>query len=180
MIQRFIILGILKKHPATGYDIKKFITKELGLFSQLETRSIYYPLQKMEKEGFVERKEVPQARLRKYTYCITSRGEREFSRLAKEALLSERRPFIEIDIPLYFLSFLNKEEVLPLLRLRMRFLREAENWLLTKRQELKSSPRNIQLLIGHHLGLVATERTFLKEMFDTVKQQKFDPPPEKA
>lgn len=171
MIQRLIILGILKKHPATGYDIKKFIIKELGLFSQLETKSIYYPLEKMEKEGLVKKKEVKNTRVRKYTYCITSRGEREFSRLARQSLLSQRRPFIEIDIPLYFLSFLDKKEVLPLLRLRMRFLKEAEKWLFSKQRELHDSPRNIQLLLEHHLSLIATEREFLKEMFATVKQQ---------
>ncbi len=171
MIQRFIILGILKKNPATGYDIKKFITNELGSFSQLETKSIYYPLQKMEKEGLVEKKEIKSARLRKYRYCITAKGEKEFSRLAKEALRSQRRPFIEIDIPLYFLAFLNKKEVLPLLRLRMRFLREVEQWLIEKQNQLEDSPRNIQLLLEHHLALVATEKVFLREMVSTVKNQ---------
>ena len=104
MIQNLIILGFLKTRPASGYDIKKFIDKDLGIFSQLETSSIYYPLKKMEAEGLIEKEEVKDRKVRKYMYRITAKGEREFIRLSKKALVSQKRPFIDIDIPLYFLE----------------------------------------------------------------------------
>jgi DNA-binding PadR family transcriptional regulator len=170
MIQRLIILGILKKNPSTGYDIKKFIEKELGIFSNIDTHSIYYPLRKMEKEGLVEKREIREAHLKKYIYCITPKGEREFLHLAKDTFLSERRPFIDIDIPLYFLSFLNKQEVLPLLRLRLRFLIKVKRWLLGKKKELREAPKNIQLLLQHHLKLATAEKSFIKEMISAIKQ----------
>ncbi len=169
MIQRLAILGILKIKPSSGYDIKKFIEKELKVFSELETKSIYYPLKKMEEEGLVAKKEIKNAPLRKSVYYITPKGEREFFKLAQKTLLSQRRPFVEIDLPLYFLPFLDKKNVLALLRLRLRFLNRVREWLSKKEKELKDAPANIQLLIRHHLKLATAEKSFIKDMIRSVK-----------
>lgn len=173
MIQKLIILGLLKKNPASGYDIRKFMDKELGIFSQLEAQSIYYSLKKMEKEGLIERKELKgRTHLKKYTYYITAKGERSFLELCKEVLLSQSRPFIELDIALYFLPFLDKKEIMPFLRLRLRFLERVKNWLIDKQKEFKEAPANISLIIDHHSKLVAAEKDFLKGMVKTVKYEK--------
>ena len=112
-IQRLIILGILKEGPKHGYEIKKIIKKELGVFTSLENKSIYYPLKIMEKGRLIKKDAVKgQGRLLRYVYSITSHGNKEFLKLAMEAFLSEKRPFIDIDIPLYFLPYLGKKEVL--------------------------------------------------------------------
>ena len=171
MIQNLIILGFLKKNPASGYDIKKFIQKELGVFSELESQSIYYPLNQMEKEGLIEQAETEGAqKLKKYIYSITAKGDRVFRELCKKALLSQSRPFIELDIVLYFLPFLNKKDILPLLRLRLRFLQKVLVWLKDKQGELKDSPKNLRLLVEHHNKLALAERTFLGEVIATVKE----------
>lgn len=172
MIQNLIILGFLKTRPASGYDIKKFIDKDLGIFSQLETSSIYYPLKKMEAEGLIEKEEVKDRKVRKYIYRITAKGEREFIRLSKKALVSQKRPFIDIDIPLYFLSFLNKKDILPLLRLQLIFLNRVQRWLINKRSDFKKYPKNIHLILKHHLDLAITEREFIKEMIGVIKENK--------
>jgi PadR family transcriptional regulator, phenolic acid-responsive transcriptional regulator len=172
MIQKLIILGLLKKQPSTGYDIKKFIEKELGIFSKLETQSIYYPLKQLDKSGMVTKKVVTETKRPRHVYCITLKGQKEFERLSREALLSNRRPFIDIDIPLYFLPLLDKKKVLPLLRLRLRILQQVKTWLSAKQKELKNDPRNIQLLIQHHLKLAAAESEFLQAMVQTVKTGK--------
>ncbi len=170
MIQRLIILGALKRKPSSGYDIKKFIQKELGMFSPLELKSIYYPLKKMEKEGLIEKRE-KRNHLKKYVYYITPRGEKEFFRLCKETLLSQKRPFLEWDIALYFLPFLNKKEILPLLRLRLLFLEKVKKWLEEKLEEFRNSPKNFFLLVNHHLRLVLAEKDFLKSLIKVIKKK---------
>ncbi len=170
MIQKLIVLGFLKKDSASGYDIKKSIDKELGLFSEIENRSIYYPLKKMEKEGLIRKKELKiKGHLKKYIYSITPQGEKEFFKLFRQSLLSQKRPFIESDIALYFISFLRGEDILPLLRLRLRFLENVKKWLFNKEKELKSAPKNLDLLLKHHLKLAAAEKDFIGEMIDIVK-----------
>ncbi len=171
MIQRLIILGLLKKNPASGYDIKKFINKELGMFAEPGVHSIYYPLKKMEKEGLIKKREFKgKSRLKKYMYAITPKGEREFLNLCEDVLLSQQRPFIELDVALYFLPFLDKRKITSLLRWRMIFLEKVKSWLLEKEEELKEAPKNFSLLIKHQLQLAVAEKDFMEEMIKTIKK----------
>jgi len=169
MIQRLIILGILKEKPSSGYDIKKFIERELGVFSQLDTSSIYYPLRKMEKEGLIKKKELKEKHFKKYVYSITPKGEKEFIKLYKEVLISQKRPFIDIDIPLYFLPYLEKKEILLRLRLRKRFLERAKQWLINKLELEKNFLPHQNLIFKHHFNLLEAEEKFLKEFIEFVK-----------
>jgi len=171
MMQNLIILGFLKKNPASGYDIKKFIQKELGVFSDLENQSIYYPLSRMEKEELIDKTATPGSqRQRKYIYSITAKGEKAFGQLCRKALLSQSRPFMELDIVLYFLPFLDRERIIPLLRLRLRFLRKVTKWLDLKYEELKNAGINLRLLLEHHNKLAATEISFIKQVIAAVKK----------
>jgi len=171
-IQELIILGILKQHPRHGYEIKKIIQKELGIFTALENKSIYYPLKIMEKKGFIK-KTATQAkgRLFRYVYALTSRGDQAFTGLAMDALLSEKRPFIDIDIPLYFLPYLEKKEVLARLRLRKRFLEKVEYWLNENLATRRAFPSHQILLLKHHRNLLNAEEKFLDEIINIVKNQ---------
>lgn len=167
-IQRLIILGVLKEGPKHGYQIKKIIQKEMGIFSEFETQSIYYPLEKMDKEGLVKKKEIKgEKNLNKYIYYITPHGEKEFFELCRQILLSRRQPFMELDVALYFLPFLNKKKILPLLRLRLWFLEKVKTWLLEKEQH--KAPKNLALLLKHHFKLVNAEREFLQDMIAAIK-----------
>lgn len=169
-IQKLIILGILKEGPKHGYEIKKIIKKELGIFSSLENKSIYYPLKIMEKRGLIK-KDTAKGRgtLLRYVYSITSEGNKEFLKLAMEALLSEKRPFIDIDIPLYFLPFLEKREVIARLRLRKRFLEKVKGWLTANLNAEEEFPPHQRLLLKHHLNLLHAEENFVEEIIRIVR-----------
>jgi len=170
IIQKLIILGILKKGPRHGYQIKKIIKNELGLFSEPETQSIYYPLKKMEKAGLIKKEVVKtRGRLTHYTYTITPHGNKEFTRLAMQALLSRKRPFIDIDIPLYFLPYLDKKEVIARLRLRKRFLEKVKEWVEAKLSTRKELMFQQQLLLKHNLNLLSAEEKFLEGMILTMR-----------
>jgi DNA-binding PadR family transcriptional regulator len=169
-MQRLVMLGILKDGPKHGYQIKKIIQKELGVFSEIDTQSIYYPLKKMEKEGLIH-KEVVKRRvgITRYIYTITPRGNKEFLKLALGALLSKRRPFIDIDIPLYFLPYLEKKEVMARLRLRRMFLKKAKDWLFAKSNTAKKPPAHQELLLKHQLNLLNAEEIFLGDIIHRMK-----------
>jgi len=132
MVQKILILGLIKEGPKHGYEIKKIIEKEFGIFSSLTSASIYYPLKIMEQEGLIVKQAGRgQKHLEKYVYKITTKGERTLEKLLLDNLLSHERPFLAVDISLYFLPFLEKEEVLARLRLRVRFLENVKRWLVS-------------------------------------------------
>ena len=169
-IQRLIILGVLKDGPRHGYEIKKIIKKQLGIFSSLENKSIYYPLKIMEKKGLIKKATVtPKGKLPRYVYSITPAGNKEFLSLANEALLSEKRPFIDIDIPLYFLPYLEKKDVLARLRLRKRFLERVRIWLEKNIESKEDFSSHQIILLKHHLNLLNAEETFLEEIIAVLK-----------
>jgi DNA-binding PadR family transcriptional regulator len=169
-IQKLVILGILKESPKHGYQIKKIIQKEMGSFSEFEMQSIYYPLSKMEEDGLVKKKEIKgEKNLNKYIYHITPHGEKEFFELCRKVFLSQRQPFVELDVALYFLPYLDKKKILPLLRLRMWFLEKVKRWLLEKEKEQKTMPRNLTLLLKHNFKLASAESEFLKDVITAIK-----------
>lgn len=169
-IQSLIILGILKEGPKHGYEIKKIIKKELGIFTSLENKSIYYPLKMMERKGLIKKKTIRErGRLERQIYSLTSSGNREFLKLAMAALLSEKRPFIDIDIPLYFLPYLEKKKVFAHLRLKKRFLEKVKGWLSSNLKERDKFSPHQRLLLKHHLNLLNAEDSFVSEVMKIVK-----------
>ena len=172
-IQRLIILGILKQGPKHGYEIKKTVQKTLGMFTSLENKSIYYPLAKMEKEGLIKKKiGSSRGRPTRYVYTTTPRGDKEFLSLAMKVLVSRKRPFIDIDIPLYFLPYLESREVIARLRLRKRFLDKVKKWLTDNLKGDKKFSVYQLLLLRHHLDLLAAEEKFVGEIIKVVNRDR--------
>ena len=169
MVQKILILGLIKEGPKHGYEIKKIIEKEFGIFSSLSSASIYYPLRIMEREGLITKKlGKGKKHLEKYIYAITEKGRRTLEQLLLNNLLSRERPFLSVDISLYFLPLLEKEEVLARLRLRVRFLENVKRWLEDKISR-GSYRTHLKLLLQHHLNLAAAEENFVKEMVSWVR-----------
>ncbi len=168
-IQKIVILGILKQSPCHGYEIKKIASEKLGLFTALKNKSFYYPLKVMEKKGFITKEEQTKSRPARYIYSITKKGEKEFSRLALDTLLSQSRPFIDIDIPLYFLPHLEKKEVLSRLRLRKRFLEKVKEWLANNLDSSAGFPDHQRMLFKHHLNLLNAEEGFVEDITKIIK-----------
>jgi hypothetical protein len=98
-------------------------------------------------------------------------GKKEFLHLAQEALLSEKRPFLDIDIPLYFLPHLEKKEIMARLRLRKRFMDKVRGWLTNNIAEKKGLLPHQRLLLKHHLNLLNTEEKFVEEIIEIVKER---------
>jgi len=170
-IQKLIILGILKQGPKHGYEIKKIIKKELEVFASLENKSIYYPLKIMKERGLIKEKSIPKepGKIERHVYSLTPLGSKEFLKLAMSALLSQKRPFIEIDIPLYFLPHLDKKKVFAHLRLKKKFLEKVRKWLISNLKRKGEFSPHQKLLLKHHLNLLNAEEEFVNEVIKIVK-----------
>jgi hypothetical protein len=83
--------------------------------------------------------------------------------------MSQKRPFIDIDIPLYFLPYLDKKEVLSRLRLRKRFLEKVKEWLADNLKLPKKFPIHQQMLLQHHQNLLNAEESFVENIIKIVK-----------
>jgi DNA-binding PadR family transcriptional regulator len=163
MIQDLIILGLLNDGPKHGYQIKKLIREIATNYAAIENTSIYYPLKRMKKEGLVrERRIKPKAGLEKFVYSITKKGRDTFKKLLYKNFLLPQRPFINVDISLYFLKHMDKKFALRHLRQRISWLKRIKKWLENTKARLtnQKDKHALLLIIQHNLELIKTEIKF--------------------
>jgi DNA-binding PadR family transcriptional regulator len=165
-----VLLGLLKESPKHGYDIKKKIKEILSLFAGLEMKSIYYPLNVLEKRGLVTKRINRQGRRpRRFVYELTSRGDTYFKSLLSKSFLDFRRPQFSLDLSLYFLKYIKPAVAKRRLRARMQVLKRLSRGLtqMSRVLEKKRNP-SLLLILEHNLQMVLTEYKFLAHLISTV------------
>ncbi|MCK4244598.1 MAG: PadR family transcriptional regulator [Candidatus Omnitrophica bacterium] len=101
--QDLIILGLLKDSSKHGYEIKKNIAEVMSLYTPVITTSIYYPLKNLERKNFITRKRTKIGRRpERYVYSLTEKGKEEFDKLLNKNFLIIQRPYLNLDLSLYF------------------------------------------------------------------------------
>jgi len=124
---RLVIMGLLMKGPAHGYDLKKTLEKELNPFFQVSAASLYYTLKKLEQEGMVASlSTVSGKRPKKQVYNLTSTGRVEIKETLLKNISDLHRPFFNLDISLYFLNFLDTQDVVKTLKERQKEIRKLK------------------------------------------------------
>ena len=96
MSVKLAILGMLKKGPVHGYELKSSIEKEMGDWTSIAFGSIYFALKKLTENNFVEQLDKMQFgnRPSRIIYKITDKGEKEFIRLLRELMGKKKRKVI--------------------------------------------------------------------------------------
>lgn len=74
----YVILGMVLNDDLTGYDIKKYIEKGIGVFYKASYGSLYPALKKMTEKGYLNMHEKPQGGRQKNYYRITDTGNKVF------------------------------------------------------------------------------------------------------
>lgn len=153
-----LFLGLLKDGPKHGYEIRKIIDEDLFPLVGLKIKSIYYPLNKMEKLGLVK-KDIDRAGKfpEKYVYQLTKKGESVFETLITDSFLSIERPYFQIDLSLYFLPYVDKKIALKRLRVRASFLKKIRKQIETFKASIKDGNEHFKVILDHNLDLVDTE-----------------------
>lgn len=78
MSLQHIILGMLRKYPQSGYDLKKQLETTIHYFWEADISRIYRTLNKMQEHGWVEFESVIQEDSpNKKVYSLTETGEKE-------------------------------------------------------------------------------------------------------
>ncbi len=154
----FLFLGLLMEGDKHGYEIKRQIEEDLTPHLGVKLKSIYYPLQKMEVEGLIEKEVGRQGRWpEKQVYRITPKGKKKFNELIGQSLLSVERPFFQIDVALYFLPMVDKLTAKRRLKARVALLRRIRKELADLKEQSIKSTKPLSLILQHGLDLVEAE-----------------------
>lgn len=165
--QEFLFLGLIKESPKHGYEIKKKIKEILSTFAGIELKSIYYPLKKLEANGYLLRNIGKSGRRpQHFTYSLTSEGEARFKELLNKSFLELKRPLFNLELSLYFLPYIDRLEAKRRLRARIVFLNRLKSGLkgLLKSIKAKETSSYLLAILEHNIAMVEAEMKFLARL----------------
>jgi DNA-binding PadR family transcriptional regulator len=164
-----LLLGLLKESPKHGYEIKRKIHEILTFFAGVELKSIYYPLNIMEKDGLVAKQaSKPSMRPERFVYTLTPKGQGRFQELLSKSFLDFKRPQFSLDLSLYFLRYMKPQIARRRLRARLLILNRITKMLeqMIRARASKKSPF-LSTILEHNLQMVRAESGFLKSLIKT-------------
>ena len=168
MSVKLVLLGMLKRGPLHGYELKNRIEQQMGDWTAIAFGSIYFALKKLTEEGFVIQSGTEQQgnRPSRIVYEITDEGREEFQRLLVKTWKDDPRVFFSFDIGLYFLRELEPGQGMRLLQERIGETEKRLSYLRRHRDEEMSNPHippEARLIFSHSLHHLEAELAWLRE-----------------
>ncbi|MFI7702844.1 PadR family transcriptional regulator [Nonomuraea sp. NPDC049480] len=161
---RLLVLGVVRLHgQAHGYLVNAELESwEAGQWAGLRSGSIYHALRQLAKEGLLDTSEVHEWPGR-VDYAINEKGEAEFLGLLRSALrVPDRRPEL-LNAALVLLPALPEEEVIALLKERVRALEDERAQIMDTAQAGKRSG-NVTELVALRAARAASEAAWIGDL----------------
>jgi DNA-binding PadR family transcriptional regulator len=173
MMHDLVLLGILADGPMHGYEVCKEIDQKLGALVGVRPRSVYYSLDKLEKQGFLASRSARTGnRPKKFIYRLTKEGRRELGRLLFRNILLVERPFLNLDLSLYFLKHIDVASFARALTKRVEFLKTAARWGCNAAagEHGTESEECIRKIIEHDNRILREEIRFTRQLLSELEQ----------
>ncbi|WP_173708669.1 helix-turn-helix transcriptional regulator [Clostridium beijerinckii] len=144
-IIKVLILYYLSIKSTHGYEIQKFIqTNHMDKWTKIQSGSIYYALNKLEKDGLIVLKEeIGSGSKARKIYKITDKGRDELKELVKNEIANELYPSGSDKFIIYpFLNTLDKQSMISLIHSHINGLRDKITYL-KKWQKIKVNTQSL-------------------------------------
>lgn len=181
MSVQLAILGFLYEREYHGYELKKLITRRMGMWTDIKFGSIYYALKVLEESGFIRKvSRLSQGtRPARSVYGITEEGRKEFLRLIKENILYLQRIYLKDDIGIYFGDRVSRREFLDILDQKRRLLEgiycQLRDHFDNVERIIASRCELARQLISRHLRHLEVEIHWFQEIAQAVKEGRIYP-----
>jgi DNA-binding PadR family transcriptional regulator len=142
----------------------------MGAWTDIKFGSIYHALNNLEKEGFVVKVSTSSegGKPARSIFSITDTGYEEFRRRLNENILNMQRIYLKEDIGVFFGGKIDKDELLSILKQRLKKMTELKIHLdfhLEKIKEIAPGLSNLpHWLITHHLMHLDVEIEWFKRI----------------
>lgn len=133
----FIILGLLRFAPMTGYEISQFIRSNLSMICSSSAGSMQAALKKLLLTGDIGFREGQHGKKRKKIFYITEKGKQEFDSWIQNPMQTEKVRNMQLS-KLFFLGFAPKEKRLKSIQNYIAQLQEAKDMLLCIKKNFES------------------------------------------
>lgn len=161
------LLGILLRFgPQHGYQIKRTLAENVADFTSIKLPTIYYHLEKMEREGWVSAKrETEGTRPERTIFTITQKGREAFLDGLERQLALTYRPTFDVDALFYFADHLGFSQIIRRLETYVtqleRSLAEIRRHQLAISADLPQDHRVcVGIIFSHHTLHYQAEKTW--------------------
>jgi len=170
---KLVLLGVLCIKPMHGYEIKHIIEDHMGDWTDIKFGSIYFALSKLAEEQFVEIAEEGREgnRPSRTVYRITEKGRQEYIMLLRQLWTSDDKTLYALDIGLFFIGSLPKQEALRYLKERMKKTDDSLVYLRQHGEQMEQNPdipAQARAIVNHSLRHMAAERSWLAEVCEQI------------
>jgi PadR family transcriptional regulator, regulatory protein AphA len=119
LMLKYILLGFIHDHPATGYELKQALDHTTGYFWHAYHSQIYTTLRKLEEEGLIVSQVVSgQDHLTRRIYQITPLGQETLQQWQNEPLTEKSQIKEDLLVRIFFSDLRPASDVLAELRLQ--------------------------------------------------------------
>ncbi len=132
----FLVLAMLAEQPAHGYQLERLVwNRGFRYWAALKRSSIYHALKRLEQHGLVTASLEEGSAAPRKVYTITDLGRETLTDETRLHLSTPDHPFTELDLGIYALPFVGREQALQALAAgratlagRLGFLQERLAW----------------------------------------------------
>ena len=168
--QELLLLGLLREGPKHGYDIKAKVKEILSLFAGVQLKSVYYPLEVLERKDLIAKKiEKIGKRPKRIVYTLTVKGKARFNELLSRSILELKRPQFSLDLSLYFLHYLKPSSARRRLCARLSILKKISFGLM-QMSKTGANKKNSSLsrILEHNIKMLEAESLFLSSLIQNL------------
>jgi DNA-binding PadR family transcriptional regulator len=166
MVQQLILLGVLLSGKTHGYRLNEYVTHAMGLYADIKKSTVYYTLEKLEKDGYVEHEaEREGKRPERRVYQITEKGKAYFLQLLRDNLGEFTRTYFNDDIGVAFMDQLSKSEVSELLGKKRGLIQST----LKQFEEVPDHGNNWRYVISHNIAHLEADLIWIDSMLREIK-----------
>jgi DNA-binding PadR family transcriptional regulator len=168
------ILSLVAEAPRHGYQIEQVI-EERGMreWTEVGFSSIYYVLNKLEKDGLVEGRTERQAGRgpARKVYHITPAGEEELRAGVLDALSTPHRPYSPLQLGLANLTRIPKTEALAGLGQHRDALAARLEHVEATRERQQPLPHFVDAMFSHSITMIEAELKWIKQLMAQLTDQ---------
>jgi DNA-binding PadR family transcriptional regulator len=158
MVQQLILLGVLLGGKTHGYRLSEYVAHAMGLYADIKKSKVYYTLEKLEKDGYVEHEtEREGKRPERRVYQITEKGKAYFLQLLRDNLGEYKHTYFNDDIGIAFMDQFSTTEVRELLEKKRRMAQSA----LKQFKGVPDHGGNWQYVISHNIAHLEADLTWI-------------------
>lgn len=145
-LTKLTILGLLQKNNMSGYDILCHVTKYFGHITRLSASSVYYLLEKMNKDNLIKqinKKNDLKKGHSKKIFSLTKKGKDIFEFLLEETV--EMKFYDPFQLALIFFDYMKKDKIKNFIQKRLDMYEQLEKKIEENKNNISNIHKNTDI-----------------------------------